>query len=224
MSYALSELESIVSRLIRRGVIAQLDDQTGLVTVTIGDDTSGGLQWLTTRAGPDAEWWAPEEGEQCLVFCPFGDLAQAVVMPALYQDLFPEPAKSRDQHVRTYKDGALFKYDRAAHTYLVDVPDGGSITLKVGNTSLVMQSGGTVLTTPRLTHDGDTADFKGMATVEKLLSFLNGLAGQQGTATSAAAIKGGLTVTGGDIVVDGIGVKGHHHTEHDGPPTSAAVA
>ncbi|SER35719.1 MULTISPECIES: hypothetical protein [Pseudomonas] len=41
---------------------------------------------------------------------------------------------------------------------------------------------------------------------------------------SANTMNGPLTQTGGDITSDGIGVQEHHHTEHDGPPTSAAQA
>lgn len=33
-----------------------------------------------------------------------------------------------------------------------------------------------------------------------------------------------VTVTGGDVIADGIHLKTHHHTEHDGPSTSAAIA
>jgi phage baseplate assembly protein V len=33
-----------------------------------------------------------------------------------------------------------------------------------------------------------------------------------------------VIVTGGDVLADGISLKGHHHQEHDGPNTGAAVA
>lgn len=33
-----------------------------------------------------------------------------------------------------------------------------------------------------------------------------------------------VTVTGGDVIADGIGLKTHHHQEHDGPNTGAALA
>jgi phage baseplate assembly protein V len=33
-----------------------------------------------------------------------------------------------------------------------------------------------------------------------------------------------VTVTGGDVIADGIHLKTHHHNEHDGPATSAAIA
>ncbi|MFA6076358.1 MAG: phage baseplate assembly protein V [Negativicutes bacterium] len=35
---------------------------------------------------------------------------------------------------------------------------------------------------------------------------------------------GTVNVTGGDVTADGISLKGHHHNEHDGPSTSAAIA
>lgn len=36
--------------------------------------------------------------------------------------------------------------------------------------------------------------------------------------------SGTVHVTGGDVIADGIGLKTHHHNEHDGPATSAAIA
>lgn len=220
MSSDVGELQRIVSQLLRIGVVQSVTGDEAIVE--IGGVPSPGLQWASRRAGADAEWWAPEQGEQVVVFAPYGDMAQAVILFSLYQDLFPAPSTNPDVHRVTYKNGTVVQHDRSAQQYLVQVPAGGNITLQVGSTSLVLQDGTATLNAENFNWNGNSADFSGTLLVQLLLSFMNGIAGQKGTASNAAAIQGGMTVTGGDVVVDNVGVKSHHHIEHDGPLTSNA--
>ena len=45
------------------------------------------------------------------------------------------------------------------------------------------------------------------------------------TMSGPVNITGGtVNVSGGDVTADGISLKSHHHNEHDGPATSAAIA
>ncbi|MDT9046511.1 phage baseplate assembly protein V, partial [Escherichia coli] len=81
-----------------------------------------------------------------------------------------------------------------------------------GSTSLVLEDGKATLTAAQFEHKGDTATFDGMATVKKLLSWLSGVSGKAGSGGGTNAIDGGVNVVNGDVVVDGIGVKAHHHT------------
>lgn len=220
----IGELQRQISQLLRIGTVVQLVSGTDTAIVEIGGVQSDPIQWAVRRAGPDAEWWAPEPGEQVVIFAPYGDPAQAIILFSLYQDLFAAPSTNPDIRRTTYKDGAVEQYDRSAHAYLLDVPAGGSITLRVGDTSLVMTDGKTTLTTTQFEHSGDAATFDGQATIKKLLTWLSGVAGAAGGSGGQNAIDGGVNVVNGDVVVDGIGSKTHHHTEHDGPPTSAAQA
>lgn len=53
------------------------------------------------------------------------------------------------------------------------------------------------------------------------------ITGQGGMAISGgsgATVAGNMAITGGNVSADGIGLKTHHHVEHDGPSTGAAVA
>ena len=95
----------------------------------------------------------------------------------------------------------------------VVVSAGGAVTINA--TSIT-------LTAATITLDGPTT-CTGPLTVQGLFSYLAGLAGSGGGAASAN-ITGNVNVIGGEVRVDGIGVKTHHHTEHDGPGTSAAIA
>jgi phage baseplate assembly protein V len=149
MTWPLSELERRVAQMIRVGTIKSVDlsdpAQPTCVVTNGGLDTPS-LPWFAPRAGNDAEFWCPEQGEQAVVFSPFGDVAQGFALVGLFQDAYPSPGTNPDVHVRKYKDGAVESYDRAAHAYLRAVPSGGSITLQVGNTSLVLTDSGVKVT------------------------------------------------------------------------------
>ena len=142
MSWALAEAERLIANLIRIGTIAELDDKKARVTVLIGDEVlTDWLPWLTQRAGEDRTWWAPEPGEQVLLLSPSGDLSQAVVLPAIYQDAYPPPADDVDIRREIYKDGMLVEYNRETHQYRMEIPAGGKLTLAVGSTTLVIEDG-----------------------------------------------------------------------------------
>lgn len=82
-AYALAETERLLANLIRVGTVAALDVAAARVTVDVGGLTTDWLPWIAGRAGATRTWSAPRPGEQVLVLVPYGDLAQAVVLPAL---------------------------------------------------------------------------------------------------------------------------------------------
>lgn len=112
MNFRLSDLERRVAGLINVGRVADLDEQTARVRVEFGEILTDWLPWLTTRAGADRTWWAPEPGEQVLILAPSGELAQAVVLPALYRNDHPPPGNTRTQSTTVYADGTRVTYDR----------------------------------------------------------------------------------------------------------------
>jgi phage baseplate assembly protein V len=225
LTYSLAELQRRMALMIRVGAVSAVDasDPKGpRCMVSNGGLETDWLPWLAPRAGADSEFWAPEIGEQAVVFSPFGDQAQGIVLFGIPQDALPAPETNPDRHVRKYKDGAVVSYDRAAHDYLVSVPAGGNITLQVGSTSLVLQDGKATLNASEFDWNGDSAKFAGTLAVQLMLSFMNGISGQQGNAPVSAAIAGGLKVTGGDIQADAISLKGHHHDDPQGGESSNA--
>lgn len=221
----IGELQRIITQLIRIGTVVSLVAGTDTAIVEIGGVQSDPMQWATLRAGDDVDWWAPSPGEQVMVFAPFGDMAQAIILFSLYQDLHAAPSTSADVRRRVYKDGAVEQYDRSAHAYLLQIPSGGSFTVQVGGSSMTLTDGKLTFAVDQVEHDGSAAQFNGTANVQKMLSFANGISGSQGSASSAAAIAGGLKVTGGDIQADDISLKGHHHTaQGSNAATTAAQA
>lgn len=71
-----------------------------------------------------------------------------------------------------------------------------------------------------ITFDSPETFVKHKLTVNGLLTWTQGMQGSGGT---GAAISGNVNVTGGDVKVDGVGVKSHKHPEHDGPSTGVGT-
>jgi phage baseplate assembly protein V len=154
-----ARLNQQVSNLIHRGLVVSVDLQNALATVQVGEVQTSALPWLTTRAGGDITWWAPEAGEHVAILCPGGSLSQGVIIGSLYSGSKPAPAQSADQHVTKYSDGTTITYDRAAHMFTVQAV--GAVTINIqGNAAVTAQAvavnaqNGLTLT-GALTVDGD---------------------------------------------------------------------
>lgn len=208
--WAHAENERVLANLIRFGVITELDEAAARVKVRTAGLITDWLPWATLRAGDDRTWHAPEPGEQVLLLAPYGDLGQAVALPAIYQDAYPAPANRRSVARVEFKDGAFVQYDREAHHYQIDVPAGGEITLHVGATTLHLEDGKATLTTPELLVDSPESTFTGAVTVQGLLTYLAGMVGTGGDG-AAASIQGTVAVSGGDVTADSVSLKGHVH-------------
>jgi hypothetical protein len=129
----IGELERRLSNTIRPGTVLEADYAKARLRVTMGDNTSAWLPWLTSRAGEDRTWHAPEVGEQVIVIAPGGELSAGYVMPGgVYKNDYPANADKAEISRTTYKDGAILEYDRENHTHLLQLPE-GSATVKVGD-------------------------------------------------------------------------------------------
>jgi phage baseplate assembly protein V len=129
----IGELERRLSNTIRPGTVLEADYAKARLRVTMGDNTSAWLPWLTSRAGEDRTWHAPEVGEQVIVIAPGGELSAGYVMPGgIYKNDYPANADKAEISRTTYKDGAILEYDRENHTHLLQLPE-GSATVKVGD-------------------------------------------------------------------------------------------
>lgn len=123
------ELKRLIANLVRIGTIASVNAGSARAKVAIGKNTTAPLPWLSTRAGSDRAWWAPSVGEQVVVLSIGGDLAQGVILPALYSDAAPAPADSGDVRRTVYVDGATIAYDTAAHKLTAEIPGDAEITV-----------------------------------------------------------------------------------------------
>ena len=213
-AWAQAESERVVSNLVRIGTVAELDPVAARVRCAVGGLTTDWLPWLTARAGATRTWSAPRAGEQVLILAPYGDTAQAVALPAIYQDSYPAPASSPDVEQITFPDGSLVAYDSAAHTLTVSA-GAGKVIVNCA-TATVNASTSVKLDTPQTTCTGALL-------VQGSITGQGGLAISGGSGGASATIAGTMQVTGGDVKADGISLKLHTHREQgDGANTSAA--
>lgn len=214
MSYDTGEHERLIANLIRIGIITEIDLPNARVTVDAGGVPSDWLPWRETRAGATRTWSPPTVGEQVIVLAPYGDMGQAVVLTGIYQDAYPAPSSSGTVDLTTYADGSSVSYDSTAHLLTVNVAASGNVVVNCANATVNATTQATI-NTPTTTITGNAhvegnLQIDGTTTTAGLLTYQAGIAGAAGTGTNA--IHGAFTVTGGDVVVDGIGVKAHHHT------------
>lgn len=188
----LIDLHRRLANVLRIGTIEQIDHAGARVRVRSGDIVTAWLPWLVWRAGTTSSWSAPTVGEQVLILAPSGDLACAVVLPALYTDARPAPSSNPSQHVIRYPDGATFSYDHA--TGQADI---SGVTLV------------TVHATGAVVIDAPATTVTGTLTVEGLLTYQSGLAGTGGGA--GTTITGNITQSGGQITSNGIALATHTH-------------
>jgi phage baseplate assembly protein V len=139
----LAELDRRVANLLRIGTIAEADYASARARVKIGDILTGWLPWGTPRAGGDRSWWAPEVGEQVMVFSPGGDLAQGVVGSGLYSIAAPAPAASPEIRREVYADGLVIEHDRTKKLTRINALDsGGTLVLEAKNIVIRTGDGG----------------------------------------------------------------------------------
>jgi len=101
----------------------------------------------------------------------------------------------------------------------------GKMTLTIAPSGVVTldADGATTVKAPSVTLDTPETNCTGVLNVAGLITGSGGIAVSGGTG-AAATITGNVAITGGDVTADGIGLKPHHHQEHDGPSTGAALA
>ncbi|MBU2706478.1 phage baseplate assembly protein V [Zooshikella marina] len=124
--YRVSQLERKLANTVIIGVISDVDYEDALVRIVSGDFISSWVPWLTTRAHHDREYWAPEVGEQVIMFSPDGELEQGVILPALYQSKFNKLANHPDIHIKQYKDNTTFVYDRKNSELKINIAENGT--------------------------------------------------------------------------------------------------
>jgi phage baseplate assembly protein V len=186
------EMERRMSNIVRPGTVLEADYEKARIKVQVGQNQTAWIPWLTSRAGEDRSWHAPEVGEQVIVLSPSGDLAAGFVLPGgVYKNDYPANADSAEISRTTYKDGAVHEYDRENHAHLLQIPDGGKATVKVGNDAQTEVTSNGV----KFTVGGTVLHVK----------------------SSGVEITGKLTVTqdisttGGDVKAQTITLKTHKH-------------
>ena len=115
-----TELLRRLENTVRLGTIAAVRHEApARCRVQTGGNTTDWLPWMTGRAGKDRTWWAPEVGEQAVVFSPGGNMGAGVVLPGCYSDSHPQPEDDPDVSCMQFADGSRFEYNRASHVLTI---------------------------------------------------------------------------------------------------------
>lgn len=201
MDWPQSENERILSNMIRIGVVSQLDEANARVKVSAAGLTTDWLPWVTSRAGATRTWSAPRPGEQVIVLSPYGDPAQAVVLPSIYQDAHPAPANSEDVEHVVFPDGSTVNYNSESNTLTVTVAGSGNVIVNCKEATINAETSVT-LNTP------DTF-CKGKLTVDGLLTYKDGMQGSTGSG-KAATISGNIDFNSGTLTHNGKNISSTH--------------
>lgn len=147
-----NELLRLLLNLVRKGTVQAVDHDKALCRVSTGNLESTWLPWLTQAAGKTATWEPPEVGEQIIVLSPGGDLADGVVVRALYADDNIPPSNQPSMHTRLFSDGARIEYDHDGHQLVAELPDGATV--------LLSSPGSVTVKTATATIEADSATVK----------------------------------------------------------------
>ncbi|GIX31371.1 MAG: hypothetical protein KatS3mg124_1843 [Porticoccaceae bacterium] len=115
--------------VVRLGTVLAFHAERCRVQVRISGGDQDGVQtgwlpWATWAAGHLRVWSPPAQGEQCLVLAPSGDLAQAVAVPAVFQQrgAFPAPSDHPEHTLLLWDDGGYIRYERDTHRLILHAP------------------------------------------------------------------------------------------------------
>lgn len=139
----IANLESIVSNLLRTGIVSSIDEsnETARVTFRERDDlVSYDLPVLVKNTLKNKDYWMPDIGEQVLCcFLPIG-IESGFVIGGFYTNSISKPAGTVNKRVTKYDDGTEIIYDRSAHLLEVKVPASGGQVKVTAETKVTVVS------------------------------------------------------------------------------------
>ena len=237
-----ADLERRLANVTRPGTVVEADYAKARLRVKIGANTTAWLPWMTSRAGGDRSWHAPEIGEQVLVLSPSGDMAQGYIVPSVFQNDFGAPANAETMHRTEYEDGAIVEYDRENHRLKAIIP--GEVIVEAegavkvtseksieatAQEDIVADSQQNITATAQqdisATAQGDiVATATGSITANATASVTITAGAEIALSAPLISIVGEVVQTGGDMLSMGISAQLHSHsavttgTEVSGPP------
>ena len=173
INYRLRDLERRMGSVVQYGRVKEVDYEKRRAKVEFfpedGDQparTTGWIPWSQGTNDKGAQDWQPlQEDSQVAVLAAAGDPANGIILSAgvNYNDeennrdyrpwVEPEDegseAKRKNMYGRQYADGTKDYHNQDGSSRVIEVPAGGSITFKVGSSSIVITDGEVVVTTPR---------------------------------------------------------------------------
>ncbi len=184
-----------IENLIRPGVIYQTNGDR--VKVRTGELITAWLPWFTHRAGKSRTWWRPSVGEQVFILSPGGNLTLGCVLPSIFSEANPAPAKSEDGYLVTFPDGASFEYE----------PETSQLTIKGIKTAIIEASEQiTAKAGSKIQLDTPLVECSDHVTFKSFSASGGGAKGSTGTLT------GNVIHTQGQLSSNGIVLDSHTHS------------
>lgn len=194
-----------MNELARVGFVVSRQPEKHRVRVEFRDTVtaklvSGWLPVLVPRASADMAFDLPDVGDQVLCLFLGNGLEEGFVLGSMYGAQMP-PVSSGDKFHRTFSDGTTLEYDRAAHKLRASVR--GDVEASVTGNLELTSAAKIGLNTPALSMGG------------------SGGGGTEAATQGNIRHRGNITVTGGDVTVNGISFLGHVHDCPHGGTTGA---
>lgn len=197
------EIERMMSNLLRVGVISELDEANARVKMKVGGLSTDWLPWGVARAGATRTWSAPRVGDQHVLFSPYGDPAQGIVGPAVYQESQPAPAASKDQEHILLPDGSTVDYNSATNTLTISVSGNGNVVINCKHATVnatedvtANTKTATVNASTKVELATPTTHCTGALTVDGPITGLGGMSISGTTGGAAASITGPVNING----------------------------
>ncbi len=132
----------------RVGIVKELDPANGRLRVTFPDRdqvTSWWLGVIVTKSQDDKAYHMPDIGEQ--VVCLMDEHEEdGAVLGAIYSTVdMPPPGMTADKLHWTFKDGASFEYDRAAHALAIALGTAGTLNITAHGSTISVDASGNVV-------------------------------------------------------------------------------
>ncbi|MDF1583894.1 MAG: phage baseplate assembly protein V [Methyloprofundus sp.] len=127
--FELTELDRKLSHLINIGVIAEVNAGDKTIRVQVGENLTGLLPWPCEMGRNFIRWRPLRVGQQVVIACPSGDMAQAVIIGMLYSDALDSPSSDENIDLIAFSDGAQLSYDVASHALKATLPTGATTEL-----------------------------------------------------------------------------------------------
>ncbi len=108
----------MIESLVRIGVVTQSFPDRGTVKVhltDVDDEISYELPVVYRKTLNDKDYWMPDIGEHVVCLFSGQGLEQGFILGAIYSDADAVPVSSQDKWHKTFEDGTVIEYDRAAH-------------------------------------------------------------------------------------------------------------
>lgn len=186
------------------GTVAEVDAAAHAVRVTLPALEGMQTDWLpvvSLAAGGNRFYALPDPGE--LAVCLLDARGEGgVCLGVIYNAADPAPAADRNIWMKQFANGTVISHDRTSGLVTVDTP--GEVRIKSG---------------AKVTIDCAETETTGNLTVGGSLTYMQGMTGYGGgRGGDTATIHGTLRTTDGDVVADGISLKGHDHEKDVGRP------